>query len=109
MLDVIFYRDSRNRLSSFSASGHAEFAEHGEDIVCAAISAILQAARLGLEEHANVVLDAEQEPGVMQVRWPEAARDDDAVRAIVTTAELAAKRIAGEYPKHARVRSERQP
>ncbi|AMA72768.1 ribosomal protein [Aneurinibacillus sp. XH2] len=31
------------------AVGHANYAEHGKDIVCAAVSAIMQTALLGLQ------------------------------------------------------------
>ena len=100
MLEVIFYRDSRDRLSSVFARGHAAFADHGEDVVCAAVSAILQTARLGLETYASIPLESTQEPGEMHLLWPESARDDPAVRAIITTAELAVEKIAGQYPDH---------
>ncbi len=102
MLEVTFYRDSRPRLSSVFALGHAGFADAGEDIVCAAVSAILQAARLGLEAHARVPLEVTQEAGELRMRWPEAARDDAAVVAIVTTAELSTEQIARQYPSHVR-------
>ena len=102
MLNVTFFEDSRHRLSSFVARGHAGFAESGEDIVCAAVSAILQAARLGLEEHAKVALDVTQNAGDMRVRWPEAKRDDASVRAIVETAALSTAQIASQYPQHVR-------
>jgi uncharacterized protein YsxB (DUF464 family) len=100
VLEVIFYRDSQDRLSSVFARGHAEFADHGEDIVCAAVSAILQALRLGLEAYADLPLEAQQESGELHIRWPEGARDDAAVKAIVATAELSVERIAGQYPDH---------
>ena len=99
MLEVVFHRDGRNRLSSIFARGHAEFAD-ADDVVCAAVSAILQAARLGLEEHAGVVLEAQQRKGDFSIRWPEAVRDDERVRAIAATAELAVAQIARQYPGH---------
>lgn len=34
--------------NSIVIEGHAEYAEHGKDIVCAAVSVILQTAQLGL-------------------------------------------------------------
>lgn len=34
-------------------NGHANYAEHGQDIVCAGVSAIIQSAILGLEEIAK--------------------------------------------------------
>ena len=100
MLEVTFYRDGRDRLSRIVARGHAGTAAHGEDIVCAAASAVLQAARLGLEEHLHVDVRAEQEPGFFRISWPEATRDGEALRAIVATAELAIEQIARQYPAH---------
>ena len=100
MLDVTFYRDGRQRLSSLFARGHANFAEAGEDIICAAVSAILQAARLGLESYAKIELDVAQSEGNLRLRWSESARDDAALRAIVSTAELAVEQIATQFPEH---------
>ena len=100
MLEVTFYRDSHDRLSSVFARGHADFDEYGQDIVCAAVSAILQGLRLGLEAYAGISVDADQESGEFHVRWPESARDDASVKAIVATAELSVERIASQYPQH---------
>ncbi|MGZ3498697.1 MAG: ribosomal-processing cysteine protease Prp [Vulcanimicrobiaceae bacterium] len=100
MLEVTFRRDSHDRLSSLFAAGHAEAAEFGEDVVCAAVSAILQAARLGLVAHAKVKLDVVQQSGEMSLRWPESDRDNPAVQAIVATAELSIRQIATQYPDH---------
>lgn len=108
MLDVVFYRDSHNRLSSIFASGHTEFAGQGEDVVCAAVSAILQAARLGLERYAAVPLEARQRSGEFSIRWPADSRGNEAVLAIVTTAELSVEQIARQYPEHVSVSHERE-
>ena len=109
MLSVIFYRDSRNRLSSVFARGHAGWADAGDDIVCAAASAILQAAQLGLADHAKTKLEVGQRAGELRLRWPEADRDDAAVAAIVRTAELAIESLAKQYPEHVTAHTEREP
>ncbi len=109
MLEVVFYRDGSNRPSSIVARGHVDSAEHGKDIVCAAVSAILQAARLGLERHARVELEADQQPGTLRLRWPERVRDREDVRAIVETAALSVEQIAHQFPGHVTVRQERTP
>jgi uncharacterized protein len=103
VLVVTFTEDSRKRLSSVFAQGHALAGDHGEDVVCAAVSAIVQAARLGLEAYAGVELEVRQESGDFWMRWPEAQRDDASVRAIVTTAELSIEQIARQYPTHVRL------
>lgn len=103
MLEVVFYRDTRRRLSAIDAHGHVELTRRGKDLVCAAVSAILQAAWLGLKEHVGLPLDAFKESGTLSLRWPARSRDDAAVKAIVATAELAVREIARQYPKHVRV------
>lgn len=97
---VTLYHDARNRVAALAANGHAGFAERGHDIVCAGVSAILQAARLGLEEHAGVTLDVAQRPGSMTLRLPASVRESESVRAIVATAALAIEAIARRFPNH---------
>jgi hypothetical protein len=108
MVTVTFRRDSRNRLSSVFADGHADAADHGEDVVCAAVSGILQAAWVGLTDHAGVAVDGERAGGRLAMRWPEDARGRDDVAAIVATAELAIGQIARQSPKYVRVRREQE-
>lgn len=112
MLDVIFRRDSRNRLSSVFASGHVEIAETSSDeysLVCAAVSAILQAARLGLEAYVKIPLDASQQRGELSLRWPQSAREDERVAAVMETARLAVEQIGSQYPQHVHVHQESEP
>jgi uncharacterized protein YsxB (DUF464 family) len=97
MLEVRFRRDSRNRLSSVVSTGHAGQGEPGEDIACAAVSALLQAAWVGLTDVAHVEVTGHRRTGDLLMRWPEDARDRDDVRAIVATAELAIEQIAKQY------------
>ena len=109
MLEVIFRRDSRNRLSSVFASGHVEIPETSSDeysLVCAAVSAILQAARLGLEAYVKIPLEAGQQSGELAMRWPQSARDDERVLAILETARLSVEQIASQIPQHVRERAE---
>jgi len=106
MVEVIFYRDGRERLSRFFASGHVEIPQSSSDefsLVCAAVSAVLQAARAGLEEHAKINTRAVMHGGRLDVHVPEKNRDDAAVVAIVATAEIALEQIARQYPQHVRV------
>ena len=104
MLEVTFYRDAHDRTAAISALGHADFARHGEDVVCAAVSAVLQAARLGLERYAGAALEARQKAGELHLRWPPRRRDLESVRAIAATAELAVSAIARRFPEHVALR-----
>jgi uncharacterized protein YsxB (DUF464 family) len=102
MLTVIIHEDSRGRLSSFVADGHAGWADAGDDVVCAAASVVLQAAWAGLTEHAGVNVRGTRSKGRLTMRWPASTRDRDDVRAIVATAALAIEQIARQYPEHVR-------
>jgi uncharacterized protein YsxB (DUF464 family) len=102
VVEIHIREDSRARLSSFFASGHAGWADDGRDVVCAAVSAILQSAWLGLAEVAHVAVEGTRDKGLLELAWPESARDDAAARAIVTTAALSIERIAMQYPDHIR-------
>ncbi|MBD5605120.1 MAG: ribosomal-processing cysteine protease Prp [Candidatus Eremiobacteraeota bacterium] len=103
MVEIRIRTDSRDRLSSFFASGHAGWADHGSDVVCAAISTALQSAWLGLTEVASVPVVGEKHDGALRLTWPEHVRDDPAVRAIVMTAARTVEAIAAQYPGSARI------
>jgi len=109
MLEVHFRRDSLDRLSSVSSSGHAEHGEPGEDIVCSAVSALLQAAWAGLTDIAHVRVDGHRHAGDLLMRWPEDARDRADVHAIVATAELAIEQLAKQYRGFVRYVREVEP
>lgn len=103
MVEIRLRRDSRSRLSFLSASGHAGWAENGEDVVCAAVSALVQSAWLGLTEIAGIPVAASKAAGRLDLRWDPALSDRDDVRAIVETVARSLRIIAGQYPEHVRV------
>jgi uncharacterized protein YsxB (DUF464 family) len=100
LLEVTFYRDGHHRFAGISAHGHVDFAEHGQDIVCAAVSGILQAVRLGLEHYAGGALTAFQQSGEFDVTLDDGGRDLESIQAIITTAQLAVTQVARRFPEH---------
>ena len=76
--------------------------------VCAAVSVLLQAAWLGLKEHAGVATTASRRSGKLELRWPSETRDREDVRAIVATTALSLESLAAQYPEHIRVVRERE-
>lgn len=100
MVTITFRRDSRRRLSSVLAEGHADTADHGEDLVCAAASAILQAAELGLSGYAELPASTTVRgvDGYMAITIARADREREDVMAILGTAELAITHLAVQFP-----------
>ncbi len=109
MLEVIFYRNERDCVTGFLARGHADYERHGKDIVCAAVSAVLQSARLGLSAYAKANITARQDPGELELAWTSDDGDRESVQAIVATAELAVEQIARRFPKNVRLKRVRAP
>jgi uncharacterized protein YsxB (DUF464 family) len=100
LVEVHIRRDSRDRLSSFFAAGHAGWADSGKDIVCAAVSTLLQAAWLGMTDVAKVDAAGVVDGGEFLLAWPDASRDDAGVRAIAETVALSVITLAKQYPDH---------
>lgn len=109
MIEVYFRRDSRQRLSSVFAAGHAQAGIAGDDVVCAAASAILQAAELGLARYASLEAATSRGDGRMSVAIPPDARDREDVKAIVATAELGIEQLAWQFPVNVRCIREQDP
>ncbi|WP_170007805.1 ribosomal-processing cysteine protease Prp [Bacillus fonticola] len=51
-----------NRIHSLTLEGHAGFAKHGEDLVCAGVSAVIFGGINAVEELLSVSLQVEQRP-----------------------------------------------
>lgn len=63
--------DLASGLVVIKAEGHANYAEHGKDIVCASVSTVLQTAVLGLQ------MIAEQYPEHVQIQIREGSNTDE--------------------------------
>lgn len=50
MIIAKIYKDKNNYIRRYSISGHSNYAEHGSDIVCAAVSALAQTTLISLVE-----------------------------------------------------------
>lgn len=92
----------------FHCSGHAEYAEPGEDILCSAVSALTQTALLGITEVAGIsagyaVNDGELHCVVDRDATPEQCRDADL---LLHTLEQGLHSIDKSYPGYLKIDSE---
>lgn len=67
MIKVAIFRNSDGLIAAFSVGGHANTAPHGQDIVCAAVSALTQTAVLGLEKHLQIPISLDIASGKLNV------------------------------------------
>jgi uncharacterized protein YsxB (DUF464 family) len=72
---VIERQQSTNHIDSFSIKGHANFAEHGHDIVCAGVSAITVGTVNSAEAILGIVMQSQMKDGFLQASVPEALNE----------------------------------
>lgn len=57
MIRITIYKDKNNYIKRYSVSGHANYDEHGRDIVCAAVSVLTQTTLLSINRVAKIEED----------------------------------------------------
>ena len=88
---------------SFSADGHAEYAPQGQDIICAAISAILQTAAFGLMDYLELNPEISTNDGWLSCKLKQDTAKDKEVQAILETMVAGLKATVKEYPNHIKI------
>lgn len=70
MIIVRIERHEDGTIDGFSSRGHAGYADHGEDIVCAAVSAITVGTVNSIEALTGVEMKAKMKDGFLSARLP---------------------------------------
>lgn len=98
-MKVVLYRH-KGDIAAFRAAGHAGNSPQGENIACAAISAIVQSAVIGLAEHAKLAHSLDMHDGFLyfKLQNPQEASGEGA-RAITETMRLALESFQMGHPK----------
>ncbi|NLY30579.1 MAG: ribosomal-processing cysteine protease Prp [Firmicutes bacterium] len=104
MVRIEVYTDTAGRIHGFAAKGHSGFAPHGQDIVCAAVSVLLQTAVLGLKEVADIIPQAEVADGYLECYLAPDQAEQPKVEAVLQTMLVGLKAIEEEYGDYVSVR-----
>ncbi|MDR2202233.1 MAG: ribosomal-processing cysteine protease Prp [Clostridiales bacterium] len=67
------------RITALTADGHTDFGEEGEDVVCAALSSVIQTAVLGLLKVAAIPLEYKilDQSGSLEFKVPDNLSEGD--------------------------------
>ncbi|MGM0501034.1 MAG: ribosomal-processing cysteine protease Prp [Bacillota bacterium] len=84
----------------FSAEGHAEYASDGEDIICAAVSAILQTAAFGLIDYLELKPEINTSDGWLSCQLDQEQAQDKEVQAILGAMVAGLKATVKEYSEY---------
>ena len=98
MITAVFTRDS-GLLTGFTVSGHAGFASHGHDIVCAAVSAAVEMCCNAVTELAKLPAEVGEKDGEirLQLQSPDSVGD-----LLLRALQLELDTISAQYPRNLR-------
>lgn len=107
MIRIHIVRDKSGLVREFTVKGHAGFGEHGEDIVCSAVSAIAYTAVGALEDIAGVKGHSEKN-GYMKCSLPLELSEDSCFKAkiILDAMTIGFKQVEMAYSKYVSVLDE---
>jgi len=86
------------------SQGHSGGSRKGEDVVCAAVSTLVQALLVGLRDVAEVSeAECERDPSIplIRVRWPEERAPE--LNLLTRTVALSLKEVASGYAGYVNV------
>ena len=106
MITVTVIRENESPVG-FTVSGHANMGEYGEDLVCAAVSAVVQTAILGITDVCQIQAGVSIEEGRTHCILPKDATQDALDRAaiVLNTMLTGLKSIQASYPKTLKFRN----
>ena len=98
MIRIKMEKDRQGRLCGFIVEGHADYAEEGSDIVCAAVSALTQTALLGIIRYAGEEKEVyEQSEGFLAAHTLSFVPE---VPIVLETVVSGLNEIARQYPEY---------
>ena len=106
MITVTVTRENGNPVG-FRVSGHANMGEYGEDLVCAAVSAIVQTAILGITEVCHISAGVSIDEGETVCILNKDASADEIQRAgiVIDTMIAGLRSIQQSYPRTLKFRN----
>lgn len=94
---MITIRQEGNRIT---AEGHAGYAPRGQDIVCAAVSALLQTFVQSVEELTNCEIKSDLRPGKAVIEYEDETKE---TALLVESFFIGVSGIAAAYPENVEV------
>jgi len=105
VIEVLVRRTSDGGVAEMTVTGHAGWAEPGEDIVCAGVSALVVTALIGLKKVAGHPHQGQAKSGRMYCKLLTGGTAESALKAqaVLETTILGLKDIAKDYKQFIKV------
>ena len=106
MINIEIVRSSDQSMVGFSVTGHAGTAPHGQDIVCAGISALTQTAVLGLDRQLKKKIHVKIASGNLKMNLLD--KPDALTNAVLETMLIGLTEIGNLNPQSVRILERRR-
>lgn len=108
LITAKFSRDSKERILSFEVTGHAGYADAGEDIVCAAVSVLAIETVNSIDKMANhqmTVKEADEEGGYLSARIQSnlSPKQEEITQILLQHLYLSLEDVSSTYPDYVRI------
>ena len=99
-----FFRENE-RITGFSVSGHSGYAEAGQDIVCAAISAVVTMAEATINDvcGAKAKVRVKDEQARITLTLPVSCDEEETVQAVLAGMMITLAGMRDDYPDYIEV------
>lgn len=106
MIIVSILRGRDNDITGFEVSGHAGYAESGQDIVCAGVSAVTVGTVNSIEALTGTVMDAEMKNGFLNAKLPGdvAPKAAEQVQLLLLSMIVMLQSIEGSYGSYIKIK-----
>ncbi|NMD70557.1 ribosomal-processing cysteine protease Prp [Bacillus sp. DNRA2] len=106
MINITINRTESGTIHSFTMNGHANFARHGEDLVCAGASAVSFGSVNAIEALTGIVPEIEQsQGGFLRCTYPTDLQKDvqEKVQLLLEAMVVSLETIERDYGKHIKI------
>lgn len=111
MINLVF-KEKGNLIIGFACNGHSGYACEGEDIVCAAVSSLVQNVEICLSEVLNIKLNVQRSDknAKFELNLAKNVSQSDIEKAqdILKALKISSQRIEKEYKKYLKVEVENE-
>jgi uncharacterized protein YsxB (DUF464 family) len=87
------------KADGITMNGHADYAPHGQDVVCAGVSTLIQTLIQSIEELTNDTIEYSMSPGRVDIKHGNLS---ERAQALVDSFFIGIELIAGEFPDNVR-------
>ncbi len=106
MIIVSILRGRDNDITGIKVTGHAEYADPGEDIVCAAVSAVTVGTVNSIEALTGTVMKAKMKSGFLNANLPGDVHPDTVhqVQLLLSSMVVMLRTIEGSYGMYIQIK-----